>query len=70
MAVQCKSARLFLERAGVRATLRPPLPTAAPGNAPVLRHRVSVPLPLAVYREYTLGNPPPDRGVTGPWPHG
>ena len=70
MAVRSRSAKAFLERAGVRRTLRPPLPTAAPGVAPVLRVGVSAPLPLAEYQAVTLGSPPPDRGVTAEWPHG
>lgn len=70
MSVRSRSAKVFLERAGVRRTLRPPLPTAAPGLAPVLTVRVAAPLPLAEYQAVTLGNPPPDRGASAEWPHG
>jgi len=61
------SAKLFLERAGLRPTYRRPVPTTVPENNPVLRYPMSRPLPPAWTK--TDGYPPPDRGSTqdDPW---
>jgi hypothetical protein len=63
-----KSARLFLERAGVYLTCRPPGAVVAAGDFPVHTMRVPEPLPLA--SQIFNGDPPPDRPITvEPWPH-
>lgn len=64
-----KSARLFLERAGVKPTFRLPLPTFHPTANAVRNQPLEPPLPIA--EAISNGEPPPDRGLTKePWPHG
>jgi len=61
------SAKLFLERAGLRPTYRRPVPTTVPDNHPIHDYPVSRPLPPAT--QIRDGFPPPDRGSTqnDPW---
>lgn len=60
-----KSARLFLERKGLRPTWRPPTAQVAPSDLPQHRMTLTAPLASVVFD----GDPPPDRGNTKePWP--
>jgi hypothetical protein len=66
-----KSARLLLERLGIREAFRGPTSTVSPSKNPVhdSTHHVTMPVPIPdlVFN----GDPPPDRGLTvEPWPHG
>ena len=64
-----KSARLFVERAGIRPTYRRPVPTIAPGYSSI--HSTDLTLSLPPSEFVFDGDPPPDRGQTPePWPHG
>lgn len=70
MAVRSKSPRRFQERAGLIPTVRGPLPTLNIGANLALRLTLKRPLPPAEFLESTQGDPPPDRGLSSPWPHG
>ena len=65
-----KSARLFLERAGIRPTYRRPCPMVIPGDNPINDYPVDRPTVPA--RDRPDGFPPPDRPKTmnDPWPFG
>lgn len=64
-----QSPQQFLERAGVRETLRTPQPRLRTDN-PIHRAPVSFPLPRPDLTLHESGNPPPDRVDTKIWPHG
>lgn len=64
------SARLFLERAGLRPTYRRPCSTVIPGDNPI--HSYPVDRPTVSLTDMVDGYPPPDRSRTtnDPWPFG
>lgn len=68
MATLTQSARFFLERAGVRKTAVsvPVLDTALFRKMA----RIKEAIPLPEIQRAILGNPPPDRGASEPWPYG
>lgn len=66
MAAVSRSARLFLQRAGVRRTHRTE-PVVALNNLRIRDYPTTDP-PLAIYARPVLGNPPPDRGESAEWP--
>lgn len=70
MAVLSLSSRAFMERLGVRKTLRRPMPTEAPGRLGVVNTPVEKPWPLPELMFHREGSPAPDRGQSEEWPHG
>jgi hypothetical protein len=63
------SARLFLERHGLRQTYRSPLPTVSPNDSPI--HSVPVlqpplPVPHALFEDLPLSG---GALTEEPWPH-
>jgi len=64
-----QSPRIFLERAGVRETLRTPSPRMRADN-PILQYPLSYPNPKPALSLGESGSPPPDRVETTIWPHG
>lgn len=64
-----QSPQAFLERAGVRETLRTPAPVMRSDN-PIHTYPLDWPLPRADYSMSESGVPSPDRMVTQIWPHG
>lgn len=70
MAVRSRSPKLFLERAGVRPTYTTPSPVYATFTNPAHVLELDTPLPVPEYQGVTQGDPRPDRGQTGEWPHG
>lgn len=63
-----RSARLFLERAGLLPTWREPLPRADPAKNPVVTQRQEPPPVSAPFQGPSQGDPPPDRGASQEWP--
>lgn len=61
--------RLYLERRGIRETLRTPSPRWRSDN-PIHRAPLSFPNPLPELTLFEAGTPPPDRLLTLVWPHG
>lgn len=59
----------FLERLGIFGAFSRPAPRLDVGALLVHRIPLQPPLPSAdVLRAFVAGEPPPDRGETGPWP--
>lgn len=64
-----QSPQQFLERRGVRETLRTPSHRHRTDN-PVHRYPLTFPFPRAAISRTESGAPPPDRVETLVWPHG
>jgi hypothetical protein len=65
-----RSSRAFLQRMGLEATTRGPMPTIAPATRIIARIPLVPPLPKAPLLLIGQGEPPPDRGRSAVWPHG
>lgn len=65
---ESKSARLYLERAGVIRTTRGPVPLFAPGMNRIHAVPLQPPLPLPHLIQASQGNAP-DRHPAQIWPH-
>ena len=63
------SARNFLERHGIIPARRHPKPRIEPDAFRVHQSPLKPPLPLPDLLQHLNGEPPPDRAVTGQWPH-
>jgi hypothetical protein len=70
MARSSKSPKSYLERKRLVRTLREPLPAHEKFGSRAHLLPLQTPLPLPEYKQVTLGDPQPDRGATGDWPHG
>ena len=70
MAAASRSAKLFLERAGLVPTLRGPLPSHDAESSAVHGLTLQSPLPLPEFQKVLRGDPSPDRGATQEWPNG
>jgi len=64
-----KSALGFLQRIGLNQVIARPAPRIAPDDAAVHSLELEAPLPLPELQKILDGDPPPDRGVTEPWPY-
>ena len=70
MATISRSVKAYLERKRLVETRRGPAPRFHPGSSQVHSLELSPPLPLIQFVLDTNGEPPPDGGLTTPWPHG
>ena len=70
MAAFSRSARIFMERAGLLPTTVGPYPTVQKGSNPANSLPLEPPLPDPILLRGTQGCPPPDRGQSVQWPYG
>jgi hypothetical protein len=63
-----RSAKKYLERRGIFDTHRKPMSTASLNSLRVRDYPLEPPFPIPELRQYTQGDPVPDRGVSKEWP--
>lgn len=64
-----KSGLNFLQRIGLNQVIARPAPRLAPDEHSVHDLELEAPLPLPEFQKPLDGDPPPDRGVSEPWPY-
>lgn len=65
-----KSGQLYRERKRRVRTGRGPVSRIATGQNGIHTYPLTPPRPYIPFVQDTNGNPPPDGGLTTPWPHG
>lgn len=63
-----RSPRKYLERRGILGTYRKPMSTVSLNSLRLRDYPLESPFPITDLRQYTQGDPVPDRGISKEWP--
>jgi hypothetical protein len=63
-----RSPKKYLERRGIFETHRKPMSTVSLNSLNLRDYPIQPPFPVMGLRQYTQGDPVPDRGISKEWP--